>query len=383
MTTTAKRRWSRELETEVDGIAFAATGPVLLHGYDPPAGGKWIDDVIPGKLGAFDRSTGERLWIAPCEVGYGRGFGAGVGQQGRVIVLGPSQGGHRIVRMAMADGELLDSADTEPFDDAVVHPEVVVCSNARAVWGLDTVTLQETWRYAREGERYHGLAFAGENVFVVVSSTESGKYGVVRLSANTGAFEGYLLQPVMPLIRGVGASGSTVAIVTCELEFLLDPDNRMDFMLQLASHPDEGPRDTLSIAAMRADAASGEARSSESVLTIDAVELAAETRTVSSSATPAPVEACSAPTADVPRLAAPFALERTSDGSSLRSTSDGGTPICRDTFAVISSSTCFPYPRKLLSASFTWALTYSSGLCGSTSVHMDQSPKGSGTVGRQ
>ena len=68
-----------------------------------------------------------------------------------------------------------------------------------------------------------------------------------------------LLQPVMPLIRGVGASGSTVAIVTCELEFLLDPDNRMDFMLQLASHPDEGPRDTLSIAAMRADAASGEA----------------------------------------------------------------------------------------------------------------------------
>lgn len=259
MTTTAKRRWSRELETEVDGIAFSSTGPVLLHGYDPPAGGKWIDDVIPGKLGAFDRSTGDRLWIAPCEVGYGRGFGAGVGQQGQVIVLGPSQGGHRIVRMAMADGELLDSADTEPFDDAEVHPEVVVCSNARSVWGLDTLTLHEGWRYGREGERYHGLAVAGEHVFVVVSSTESGKYGVVRLSASTGSFEGYLLQPVMPLIRGIGASGSTVAIVTCELEFLLDVDNRMEFMMQLASHPDEGPRDTLSVAAMRGDAVSGEA----------------------------------------------------------------------------------------------------------------------------
>ena len=139
MTTTAKRRGGRELDSEVDGIAFVSTGPVLLHGYDPPAGGKWMDGVIPGKLGAFDRSTGERLWIAPCEVGYGRGFGAGLGQKGQVIVLGPSQGGHRMVRMAMADGELLESNDLEPFDDAVVHPEVVVCANARSVWGLDTL----------------------------------------------------------------------------------------------------------------------------------------------------------------------------------------------------------------------------------------------------
>ncbi len=54
MTDTAKRRWSRELESEVDGIEFGINGPVLLHGYAPPAGGKWIDDVIPGKLGAFD-----------------------------------------------------------------------------------------------------------------------------------------------------------------------------------------------------------------------------------------------------------------------------------------------------------------------------------------
>ena len=61
MTTTAKRRWSRELDSEVDGIAFASTGPVLLHGYDPPAGGKWMDDVIPGKLGAFVRSNGGQL----------------------------------------------------------------------------------------------------------------------------------------------------------------------------------------------------------------------------------------------------------------------------------------------------------------------------------
>jgi len=259
MTSTAKRRWSRELETQVDGIAFDATGPVLLHGYDPPAGGKWIDDVIPGKLGAFDRHTGERLWIAPCEVGYGRGFGAGIGQQGQVIVLGPSQGGHRMVRMAVADGELLEAADIEPFDDAVVRPDVVVCLNARSVWGLDTLTLQESWRYSRHGERFHSLTSHGNHMFAVMSNTDTGKYGVIRLSADTGAFEGYLLEPVMPLIRDIGATGGAVGIVTCELEFLLDSEHRMDFMLQLAAHPDEGPRDTLSLVALRADGTSGEA----------------------------------------------------------------------------------------------------------------------------
>lgn len=259
MTNTAKRRWSRELETEVDGIAFDSTGPVLLHGYDPPAGGKWIDDVIPGKLGAFDRTTGERLWIAPCEVGYGRGFGAGIGKKGQVLVLGPSQGGHRMVRMAVGDGELLEAADIEPFDDAVVRPDVVVCSRAQAVTGLDPVALHELWRYERDGERYHGLARLGDHVFVVVSSRETGKFGVARLNANSGAFEGFLVGLRLPIIRDLGATAGAVAIVTSELENLLPEEQRMDFMMQLASHPDEGPRDTLSLAALRPDAADGEA----------------------------------------------------------------------------------------------------------------------------
>ena len=59
MTTTARRRWSRELEVEIDGIALAPDGPILVHGYDAPAGGMWIDEVIPGKLAALDRSSGE------------------------------------------------------------------------------------------------------------------------------------------------------------------------------------------------------------------------------------------------------------------------------------------------------------------------------------
>lgn len=258
MTNTAKRRWSRELDNEVDGIAFDSTGPVLLHGYDPPAGGKWIDDVIPGKLGAFDRNTGERLWIAPCEVGYGRGFGAGIGQQGQVIVLGPSQGGHRLVRMAVADGELLEAADIEPFDDAIVSPDVVVCANAGSVWGLDTLTLTESWRYAREGERYHGLARDGDRLFVTMSNPETGKYGVVRLDATTGDFDAYLIQPSLPVIRDLGCTANTVAIVTADLEMMLEDEHRMEFISQLAQHPDEGPRDTLSLVALRADGGAGD-----------------------------------------------------------------------------------------------------------------------------
>ncbi len=258
MTSTAKRRWSRELETEVDGIAFDSTGPVLLHGYDPPAGGKWIDDVIPGKLGAFDRSTGERLWIAPCEVGYGRGFGAGIGQQGQVVVLGPSQGGHRIVRMSVADGELLAATDIQPFDTALVRPDAVVCSNARMVWGLDTIKLSETWSYGREGERYHDVTRLGPNVFVVVSNTDSGKYGVIRLDAKSGAFKGQLVGQTLPVIRGIDATADTVIIVTSELDMMLEADQRMDFMMRLASHPDEGPRDTLSLVAMAASDSAGE-----------------------------------------------------------------------------------------------------------------------------
>ena len=259
MTNTAKRRWSRELETEIDGIAFDSTGPVLMHGYDPPAGGKWVDDVIPGKLGAFDRHTGEKLWIAPCEVGYGRGFGAGIGAKGHVIVLGPSQAGHRIVRMAVTDGELLDVADIELFDDAIVRPDVIVTSSPTSVRGLDSEKLTERWRYEREGERYHNLAREGDHIFVVISSPQTGKWGVARLDAQTGSFESYVVQPSLPIIRDMDVTDNTLCLVTSELEFLLESDQRMDFMMELSRHPDEGPRDTLSLVALNADGAQGEA----------------------------------------------------------------------------------------------------------------------------
>ena len=54
MTRTARRRWSREFQGEIDGIAMGATGPIFLHGYDPPAGGKWIDVLAVDKDGVLE-----------------------------------------------------------------------------------------------------------------------------------------------------------------------------------------------------------------------------------------------------------------------------------------------------------------------------------------
>lgn len=251
MTQTAKRRWSKELDSIVDGIAFGSEGPVLLHGYDPPAGGKWIDDVIPGKLGAFDRTNGERIWIAPCEVGYGRGFGAGTGPLGQVLVLGPSANGHLIVRMSAANGELLEAAPIEAFDEAAVAPDFVVCVAAGRITAYDSKTFEERWVYAREGERYHHVARAGGDVLVVASSNASKGYGLLRLNAKSGRYQGALLPMGVPLIRGLAVTGDVVVVITSDLERALPAETTPELLSVLANHPDGGPRDTLSLLGLR------------------------------------------------------------------------------------------------------------------------------------
>lgn len=258
MTQTAKRRWSRELDSQIDGIAFGNTGPVLLHGYDPPAGGKWLDAVIPGKLGAFDRSSGERLWLAPCEVGYGRGFGAGIGPQGHVLVLGPSANGHLLVRMSATDGELIDASPIEPFDDAVVGPDRVVCVSAGALVGYDTETLEQRWTYSRDGERFHGLARHGRYIYLSVSSSSSRGYGLQRIEAATGRFAGTVLPLGVPMIRDLAATDGGVVVLTSDLERLLPAESTPAFMSALASHPTGGVRDTLSLVGLRLDAEPGD-----------------------------------------------------------------------------------------------------------------------------
>lgn len=255
MTSTARRRWSRELDTEVSGIAFGPEGPVLVHGFDPPAGGKWLDDVIPGKLAALDRHSGEVEWIAPCEVGYGRGFAAGFGALGQALVLGPSTHGHRMVRMSLENGELLAGSDIPSFDESIVARDVCHCSSAQRVFALDSLTLNETWEYAREGERYHGLARSGDRVYVNVTQVSAGAgaedpQGVLVLDASTGEYVGHLLRPCLPTIHGLCATGGLVIVFTEQIEGVIGADRMGEYALALGSHPGGGNRDTLSMLAL-------------------------------------------------------------------------------------------------------------------------------------
>ena len=201
MTTTARRRWSREFNGEIDGIHLGSAGPAFIHGYDPPAGGKWIDNVIPGKLGALDRSNGELLWVSPCEVGYGRGFGVGLGPEDDVVILGPSMQGHRIARQSIATGELIGAREIEAFDAAVVAPDMSVTVTPGRVAGIYTGPMVEVWSYARDGERYHLVSRAGERVLVVYSNTNTKKQGVLALDVESGELVGSTIDPTFPVIH--------------------------------------------------------------------------------------------------------------------------------------------------------------------------------------
>jgi hypothetical protein len=224
MTRTARRRWSRELPSLIDGIAIGASGPVLVHGYDQPAGGKWIDSVIPGKLLALDRASGEIRWNSPCEVGYGRGFGAGLGRDNDAIVLGPSQQGHRIARMDLNSGELLDAREIEAFDEARVYPDLCLCVAPRRVTAIRTSGLDEAWTYRREGERYHAIARDGERVWVVYRNERLGRQGLLCLDAKRGEPRGRLIEPRQRTIHALTADGGVIAVLVSDIDEAVPPD---------------------------------------------------------------------------------------------------------------------------------------------------------------
>ena len=223
MTRTARRRWTRELTHEVDGIVFGERGPVLVHGYEPPAGGKWMDDAIPGKLSAFDRTSGESLWNSPCEIGYGRGFGAGFGAEDDVLVLGPTSVGHGIARMRLETGELLGAREIEFFDEACVAPDQCVCVSPKRVFGVLSTDLVESWVYSRKGERYHMVSRVGELVFVVYTHIDSKKQGVLCLHAETGERVGVLIEPCDSRMHGIVGGANSVVLALDNLEYALPP----------------------------------------------------------------------------------------------------------------------------------------------------------------
>jgi hypothetical protein len=258
MTRTARRRFTRELQSVVDGIAFAESGPVLLHVYDPPAGGMWVDDVIPGKLAALDRHTGETLWLSPCEVGYGRGFGAGLGTENDVIVLGPSSQGHRIVRMSLGSGELIGMGEVEAFDESVVGTDVCVIASPRRVVGYSTKSLDESWEYSRPQERYHHIARSGAQLFVVYTHSATGRQGVLRLDAASGEFQGEVASPRQPVIHGLAVNADGLVLLTRDLASALPPELQPQLMIELSRRTDGGVSDTLSLLALPLDAEPGE-----------------------------------------------------------------------------------------------------------------------------
>lgn len=216
MTRTARRRWSREFSGEIDGIVLGESGPVCIHGYDPPVAGKWIDNVIPGKLVAYDRSSGDEIWTSPCEVGYGRGFGSGLGHEDDVVLLGPSPKGHRIARMTLASGELIGASEIRPFDQGIVYGDMSVTVTPDRVCGIMTSAMLEVWSHVRDGERYHIVGRAsndGEHVFVVYTDSNRKRQGVLRLDIESGDFVDTFLPPDYPVIHEMVASQGIVVLL--------------------------------------------------------------------------------------------------------------------------------------------------------------------------
>ena len=238
MTTTARRRWSRELEVEIDGIALASEGPALVHGYEAPAGGMWLDEVIPGKLAALDRSSGETVWQSPCEVGYGRGFGAGFGENREVLVLGPSSNGHRIVRMDSASGKLLGAESIDAFDVGHVYEDVCICASAGCIFAVSTVMMSEAWRFQREGQRFHQVQRSGDRILVVHSDRKTHRKGVLALDVVTGEVAEQVLPLSLAAVHGMAVDGDHMAILTADVAGLLTPELAGRFLGELSALED-------------------------------------------------------------------------------------------------------------------------------------------------
>jgi len=259
MTRTARRRWSRELDTQVDGLCLQASGPILLHGYEEPVAGKWVDEVIPGKMGAIDRISGETVWSSPCEVGYGRGFAAGFGRVHNAIVLGPGTQGHRAVRMDITSGELLMVEDIPSFDQALVFEDICICVMPDRVVAIGTDTFSERWIHRAKRERFHMIAREGNRVFVVFSDTETKKQGVLQLDAECGDHLGVWIEPTVQVIHGLVAGPNAVILLVEELITALSHEGLVAAATALGDLEEAG-HDTggLALLALRTDGPAGQ-----------------------------------------------------------------------------------------------------------------------------
>ncbi len=257
MTRSARRRWTRELPGEIDGIAISGSGPILVHGYEEPAGGRWVYSAIPGKLSALDRTSGEVLWSSPCEVGYGRGFGAGFGREDDALILGPSGSGHRVVRMSLKNGELLAVKEIPTFDESIVAPDLAICASPRRIFALDAASLTDRWRHSGAGERYHHVARTKDRVFVVFSSDATKKQGLLVLDARNGESLGALLMPRQKVIHDITADEQALVVLLSDLVHAL-PRDEVEKRAKAQAAPARGkPEVPLALVALAPDSAEG------------------------------------------------------------------------------------------------------------------------------
>jgi hypothetical protein len=195
-------------------------------------------------------------------VGYGRGFGAGFGPRGEIVVLGPSLQGHRVVRMARDNGRLLGAQGIEAFDEALVQPDLCFCVNAGRVFAVGTGDLVERWEYTRSTERYHELARAGELLLVIYTEVRSGLQGVLALDASSGERRETILPACLPVIHAIAADGSEGAILTERLEHALPEELAVELTARLAGRENDlgdVEADTLSLLGLSARATEGTA----------------------------------------------------------------------------------------------------------------------------
>jgi hypothetical protein len=233
------------MDGEIDGIAIGKAGPVLIHSYDPPAGGKWIDDVIPGRLGAYDRQTGEPVWVSPCEVGYGRGFAAGFGVEDDCFVLGPASGGHLIARMSLTSGELLAAEPIEAFDQAQFATDVTLTLTPGRVSGILTGAMLEIWSYQREGYRFHLIGRDEECGIVLFTDKRTQRQGVLRLDLELGELAGELLPPELVHVHDMAVKDGVMVLLAgdggaAERLFLLGASTQDGRVMWREPVPEEG-----------------------------------------------------------------------------------------------------------------------------------------------
>ncbi|MHC4376786.1 MAG: outer membrane protein assembly factor BamB family protein [Planctomycetota bacterium] len=231
MTRSARRRWAAEIDSEIDGLALTTSGPIFAHVYDPPAGGKWAEDVIPSKLLAFDRASGERLWAAPCEVGYGRGFGAGLGPDGNLLVVGPTQAGHRAVQVSAETGEQLGGVDVPEFDEALVDGKSVLIVALTSLTRLDSASLEAKWGLQAKDDRFHSSATDGKTLFVAVSTKRNRSQGLRAYTVARGGKAGDILAQGQSTILGLGAEDGLVTVLVEDLASALPEDLSRDYQL--------------------------------------------------------------------------------------------------------------------------------------------------------